>query len=440
MTSSTLADSRPTTLAQATAEAKARPGRDIRVPGERGIYVRATRAGDTRYTFVVTDPTTGRNSWRTCDSLKDARAERGALVGKAGSGQSVARPARVRFAEYAEAWLADTAPRMRASTVVRDRGDVERHLVPHLGRLYLTDIDADAVARLVATLQREAKVVRKGGKVVGRSGLAAHSVTNVLGVLSRIMQRAVRAGLVTANPVAMLEASERPKPDALPFPELTAADLDAFLAAVRDDGRKRRSLATYAGRDYALVWVTMTTGLRKSEVLGLRWRDADLAAGELHVRQAHGRYDDQLKTRAARRTVALEPEALRLLASLSLGVRHSEPDDFVFATADGRPMDHRNALRIVERAREVSGLNAKCDAQGAARLTFHGLRHVYASLRIAAGDEIADVSRAIGHAGVGTTLRVYTHELDRRERLERERASVASVFSGIGCVTEEVAS
>ena len=451
VTSSTLADPRPTTLADAPAEAKAspltkakakakaNPGRDVRVPGERGIYVRASRSGEIVYPFVVTDPKSGRNVWRTCSSLDDARAERGSLVGKRHGRQSVTRPARKRFEEYAQEWLADTAPRMRASTVVRDRGDVELHLVPYLGRLYLADIDADAVAKLVATLQREGKVVRKGGKVVRRSGLAAHSVTNALGVLSRIMARAVRAGHVPTNPVALLEASERPKADALPFPELTAADLAAFLAAVRDDGRKRRSLAPYAERDFALVFVTMTTGLRQSEVLGLRWCDVDMTTGTLHVRQAKGRYDDQLKTPAARRSVALAPEALRLLASLSLGMRHTEPDDLVFATADGKALGGRNVLRIVERARAHSGLDAKCEAQGARKLTFHGLRHFYASARIADGHEIADVSRALGHADIATTLRTYTHELDARKRLESEREDVASAFSGLG-VTEEVAS
>jgi integrase len=402
---------------------------------EKGVYRRTTSEGE-RFDVIYRDregkqrltTTTAEGAFLV--TLPQARKRREELRVSARRGEVTVRT-RVTFAEYAEAWLHDTEARKRPSTVVRDRGDVERHLVPHLGRLYLADLDADAVAGLVAVLQSEGKVVRKGGKVVGRTGLAAHSVTNVLGVLSRIMQRAVRAKLVAANPVAMLEASERPAPDALPFPVLDAADLAAFMAAVRDDGRRRRSLAPYVARDTALVWVTMTTGLRQSEVLGLRWRDIDMSEGVLQVRQAHGRYDDQLKTRAARRTVALEPEALRMLASLSLATRHGEPDDYVFATADGKPLNGRNVLRIVERARAASGLDAKCDAQGARRLTFHGLRHLYASLRIANGDALVDVSRALGHADVTTTDRIYSHAIAERTRLEREAASVASTFAGV---------
>jgi integrase len=397
---------------------------------ERGIYRRRTKAGRTRYEYVVTDPVTGGNEWRTTDTLEAARAERGALKAKAHGGQSVARPARVRFADYAETWLADTEPRKRASTAIRDRSDVERHLIPRLGRLYLTDLDTDRVAKLAADLSREGKTIRKGGKVVGRTGLSAHSVNGALGVLSRIMNRAVRAKLIPANPVALLTAEERPASDQRPFPVLEAADLAAFMRAVQhDDGRRD---PRFIARDTALVWLALTTGLRMSEALGLRWRDVDMDAGELHVRQAHGRHGDTgLKSRAARRTLVIEPGALRMLAALSLDATHDSPDDTVFCTADGKPLGHRNVLRIVERARAESGLDAKCDEQGAKRLTFHGLRHAYVSLRIAEGHALADVSRAAGHSDMTTTARIYAHAIREADRRQRDRENVAAAFDGV---------
>jgi integrase len=63
--------------------------------------------------------------------------------------------------------------------------------------------------------------------------------------------------------------------------------------------------------------------------------------------------------------------------------------------------------------------------------SFHGLRHLYASLRIANGDALVDVSRALGHADVTTTDRIYSHAIAERTRVEREAASVASTFAGV---------
>ena len=183
--------------------------------------------------------------------------------------------------------------------------------------------------------------------------------------------------------------------------------------------------------------LTLTSGLRQEEALGLRWRDVDTSGGLIRVRQAHGRHGiTELKTRAARREIGLEPEAARLLAAHRLASRHSDEDDLVFATADGKALGHRRVLRVVERARAASGLDAKCEAQGARRLTFHGLRHAYGSLRIANGDAPADVSRAMGHADATVTLRVYAHEIEKARRLERERESIAVTFDGLGAVGE----
>jgi integrase len=368
----------------------------------------------------VTDPTTGRNEWRTTDTLEAARTERGAMKAKAGTGQSVARPTRTRFAEYAEEWLDAQAPRLRSSTFDLYRSHLDTHLLPRIGRLYLTDLDADRIARLVADLQREGKVVRKGGKVVGRSALSGYTVRTILALLRRILAGAVRRGLLVANAAATLTSTERPTLENRPHAVLDGDDLRALLASTSDTWRP-------------LLSFTLATGLRQGEVLGLRWRDVDTTEGVVHVRLQLDREGQlaELKTPAAVREVVLDAATLQLLRERRLAQRHSGDDDLVFGTAAGTPLGHRNVLRAVTAAADASGLAAKCETQGARPVTFHELRHLHGSALIAAGASAADVSRRLGHSDITTTLRIYAHDFDKAARQDRTRAAVTAALAGV---------
>lgn len=152
-----------------------------------------------------------------------------------------------------------------------------------------------------------------------------------------------------------------------------------------------------------LVATLAQTGLRISEGLGLRWADVDHKRGRLHIRR---RVRDgevgATKSRQGRREVPIAPALARELAAHRLAAPWSADDDYVFSAEAGGPIMARNLYRWFTPAVERAGVG------GAA---FHALRHTAASRWLLAGVSIAQVSRLLGHADPGFTLRVYVSVL-----------------------------
>jgi integrase len=159
----------------------------------------------------------------------------------------------------------------------------------------------------------------------------------------------------------------------------------------------------------------LLSGLRQSELLGLRWRDIDFADEVIHVRSAIDRHgqDVPLKTRQAMRGVILVPALAEALQSHFAESRFTNADDYVFASVVGTPLYGRNiSPRALAPALKRAGIEP---------LRWHDLRHCFASLLIAGGANVAFVSRQLGHGSPDITLRVYAHLFDRAEQAQRTR-------------------
>jgi len=105
---------------------------------------------------------------------------------------------------------------------------------------------------------------------------------------------------------------------------------------------------------------------------------------------------------------------------------HSQPGDFVFASADGSPLHYRAAVRALDAAAKRANLNT----DGLPKLSWHSLRHTAASLLIARGLNVAYLSRVLGHATSAITLTVYAHEFGRAEHSERARSAMDTALAG----------
>jgi integrase len=371
-------------------------GSGSRVRVERGIYKRSTRSGETRYEIAFVD-SDGRQRWRTVDRLQEARKLRAKLVAKVDSGERVA-PSRATLAEWAAEWLADQEPRLRPRTLEHYASSLRLHVLPRLGRRRLTEVTVDDVARLVAELQR--------------GGYAAWTIRGLLTVLGRMLASAERRGLIAANPVRKLERGERPKVERREFPVL---DREAVA----------RLVAAAPARYRLLIAVSLATGVRQGEALGLRWQDVDLKAGELRVRHQLGR-DGTLaepKTDTAKRAVPLTSDLARALAEHRLASPFSSEADFVFCSEAGTPLSHRNVVR--------RGLEPALRAAGLPHLRWHDLRHLAASAMIAQGMDDDDIAPVLGHASSVVTKTVYGHLFERGERDRRTRQGMEAAFGGM---------
>ncbi|TAK35631.1 MAG: site-specific integrase [Chloroflexota bacterium] len=179
----------------------------------------------------------------------------------------------------------------------------------------------------------------------------------------------------------------------------------------------RRFLAVAHGdRLEALFVVALTTGLRRGELLGLKWEDVDLSKGTLHVRRSAGRVYKggvqvgEPKSASGRRQVLLSRQAIQALREhrprqsqdrLLAGEQWQEKG-FIFTSATGTPVESSTLARAFERLTERAELP---------RIPFHGLRHTYASMMLAEGVHPKIVQQALGHAKISLTLDLYSHAL-----------------------------
>jgi integrase len=176
--------------------------------------------------------------------------------------------------------------------------------------------------------------------------------------------------------------------------------------------------------DYTpLLRTALATGLRLGELLGLTWADVDLQVNELHVRRQWTRLGEYglPKTRAARRRIPLSPDVAADLAKHKLSSRHSKDGDPVFASRSGRPLGHRNATnRGFEPAAREAGLEG---------VSFHSMRHAFASRMIDRGISSTVLAALMGHESSAITERRYIHLFDRQRTDDVVREAMA--FAGV---------
>lgn len=363
---------------------------------ERGVWRRHTRDGATRYEVAFLDGD-GRQRWRTVATLREARQLRADLVSKVGHGERVTS-SRMTFSEFADEWLAGQEARLRPKTRECYSTNLRLHVKPRLGRRRIGEITADDVARLVGEIEQEGK--------------AAWTISGVLTVLGRVLGAAERRGLIAANPVRRLEKGERPRIERREFPALDHAAIGRLIAGAPVKYR-------------TLIALSLLTGVRQSEALGLRWSDVDVRVGVVRVRRQLDRSGALVepKTRAAKRDIPIPASLARLLAEHRLESRYSAGDEFVFCSSVGTPLGHRGIVR--------RGLQPALVAAGLPHLRWHDLRHVAASLMIAEGMSVPYIACVLGHASPAITLSTYAHVFASAEHGDRARERMELAFGEV---------
>jgi integrase len=218
-----------------------------------------------------------------------------------------------------------------------------------------------------------------------------------------------------------LAADRRPEPERARLDFYSPDEIEALSRALadgrhRDPSRPAISTAEAAARadedrqDAELVRVAAYTGLRRGELVALRWRDVDFERRKLVVCRAVSGGVETSSTKSRRaREVPLADQAAGALARLSQRGDFTSADDYIFCNRLGRRLDGSALRRRVERARHAAGLRP---------LRFHDLRHTYGSLLVAGGVDLASVKAAMGHSRITTTER-YLHARSASELADR---------------------
>jgi integrase len=334
------------------------------------------------------DPATGERKIQYVSfrgTKREAQVKLAELIASVGKGAYV-EPSKITAADFVRARIDqwEAASDITAGTAERYRQLLEHQIAPHLGASLLQKLSRLDIEGWHTTLRN--------------AGLAARTIGHAHRVLAKALNDAERDGMVTRN-VCRLQRAPKIADEEMAIVQ----DVPGLVAALK------------GWRYETVAMVSLFTGMRRGEVLALRWSRVDLDAKVIQVREAleateaHGLRFKPPKSRAGRRDITL-PDALvdalrehrkaALEIRLQLGIGKLPDDALLFATIEGAPLWPNN-VSVAWRA-FAKGI-------GLPDVPFHGLRHTHASQLIDAGVDIVSISKRLGHAKPDITLKVYAH-------------------------------
>jgi integrase len=345
------------------------------------------------------DPRTGRRR-RVVRSGFDTRAAARAAARTAIeelAAETATPTGRGTLADWLRMWLdGQRRARVRENTRATDETYVTAYVIPRIGSLRLRDVTPDKLTGFYSDLLREGRI-RDGGP------LAPKTVRNVHVMLHRALEDALDEGRIVRNPAGKAKPPPASKAARSPgaMTTWTAEQAQSFLRSV-------------AGDRLAPLWtLALTSGMRRSEMLGLRWRDVDLEDGRCQVAQTiievRGRPTvGRPKTARSARSIDLDEGTVEALREhrrrqaeerLAWGPSYQETE-LAFATEDG----------AMPRPSEISrrfGLAVR--DSGVPRIRLHDTRHTWATLALQADVHPKVVQERLGHASINITMDTYSH-------------------------------
>jgi len=354
-----------------------------RANGEGSIRKRKDGRWEGRYT-AGRDPVTGKPIYKNVlgetqaevkEKLKAAIEKNGALDMKSGQ---------YTVGQWLDTWMETYAKlQVRPSSYKTYQGFIENHIKPVLGDTPLEKLTAIDLQRLYKQLLESGRVECTEARNKPR-GLSVKTVRNINQMISSALNCAVEQRLILSNPTkgCVLPKLEKKEMKILP-PE----NLATFFEEARRSGV------------FELYYIDLATGLRRGELLGLKWGDIDLKKGIIHVQRQILRQNGKvveapLKTKNSYRSIAIGAEAIEVLRDMD------QTDEYVFPSPNGGPMSPDSVLHMLQRVLKRAGLE---------RIRFHDLRHTFSVLALQNGVDVKTLSAMLGHYSAGFTLDTYAH-------------------------------
>jgi integrase len=374
------------------------------------------RKGNRYYAVIYegTDPVTGRtrHRWHAGGhTRKEAERVLAELVKRHHDGDYRA-PERITFGDYLQQrWLPAKKTQLRASTYDSYARNIANHVIPALGPIPLQRLTPEDLDPFYARLLADGRRNGSGG------GLSIKTVRYIHTMIRKALADAHRKGSVLRN---VADLADPPKLSAAPKREMrvwTAGELRTFLTEIE------------AHRLHPAYFLAANTGMRRGEVLGLRWSDVDLDAKRLSVHRSlvNVAYEltlSDVKTASGRRVIDLHDRTVAVLRAWRKRqleermLAGDRPDDasLVFAHPDGSAIHPDYFSQCFDRHLAKSSLP---------RIRLHDLRHTHATILLKAGVHVKVVSERLGHANVAFTMTVYQHVIPGMQ------ADAARTFSDV---------
>ena len=319
--------------------------------------------------------------------------------------QGLHRPqATMTFADFVRTeWRPNAELALKRSSVRRYNYELEKRIFPALGSVALCDLSRGQIEECLSNLRQK--------------GYAVSTLRGVRATFSTVLQVAVERNYLEKNPAHGIRIREADTKPARRF--YSPSQVRHLIAELSEPCR-------------TVVFVAVLSGLRIGEILALRWKRVDLLRNTIDVAETYSNGEfGSPKTRSSNRVIPMSSYLCDVLKSHLAGAIYKAPDDLVFCTPKGTPLNPKNLYN--------RQLAPACDRIKEPRVSWHSFRHTHATLLGDVGCTLKTAQAQLGHSDLETTLN-YTHpNLDsQRDAVERVSGIVFSNVLKLGSDAETV--
>ena len=339
---------------------------------------------------------------------KDAEVELAKFVTEVQNGLVIDGKS-LKFSEFTEIWKRDYGSKELApSTYKRYCRMLETRLLPYFEHFYISKIKPTDIMKFYDLLEKDTQLVRKQGNngAKTKKPLSGKTILEHHRLLRAMLHKAVYWQLIVANPAERVQPPKARKPKRRSYDDEQTKILLENLELLSIEDTKYKVAIT----------LTIFTGVRLGELMGLEWQDVDFKNGIISINRSSqylsdmGVFTKVPKTESSIREIAIPEFIISLLEEYKLWYEEQKSvygelwtnSDRLFVQADGKPMHPSTISKWFVKYVGQIGLPV---------INFHGLRHTNASLLVAQNIDIAVISARLGHAQISTTLDFYVHPL-----------------------------
>ena len=315
----------------------------------------------------------------------------------------------LKFSEFVEIWKRDYGSKELAPTTYkRYCRMLETRILPYFGHFYINKIRPTDIMKFYDLLEKDTQLVRKKGNNGSKTKkpLSGKTILEHHRLLRAMLHRAVYWQLIVSNPAERVQPPKAKKPKRRSYDDEQTKILLENLEKLTVEDTKYK----------VAIILTIFTGVRLGELMGLEWQDVDFRNGIISINRSSqylsdmGVFTKVPKTESSIREIAIPEFIISLLEEYKLWYEDQKSlygelwtnSDRLFVQADGKPMHPSTISKWFVKYVGQIGLPV---------INFHGLRHTNASLLVAQNVDIAVVSARLGHAQISTTLDFYVHPL-----------------------------
>ncbi len=341
-------------------------------------------------------------------SKKEAKIELAKFVADVQKGMYVEGKS-LKFTDFVEIWKRDYGSKELApSTYKRYLGILESRIIPFFGHFRVDKIKPTDIMQFYDLLSKDTQIVRRkdnNGKKTGKP-LSPKTILEHHRLLRAMLQKAVYWQMIVSNPAERVQAPKTKKPKRKYYDDEQSKALISGLMELTEEQFKYK----------VAIILTIFTGVRLGELMGLEWDDINFREGIVSINRSSqyladkGVFTKTPKTESSIRDVAIPDFVVSLLEEYKYWYDEQKyqygelwvDSNRLFVQADGRPMHPSTISKWFEKFVAQIGLPV---------INFHGLRHTNATLLIAQNIDVSVVAARLGHAQITTTLNFYVHPI-----------------------------